>query len=111
MSSNLMKSELKTSGLWAAFNNLKVKTKVLTGFAFVLTILVAVSAVGYLGFSKIDGQFTHYASAVDVVIDSGEIELDMVKLRRDIDNLNDRRFGLGRQGFAGGCRRLIGRGG
>jgi len=86
MSNVSMNSDSKVSGLWAAFNNLKVKTKVLSGFAVVLAILIAVSSVGYVGFSKIAGQFGHYATAVEVALDSGEIELDLVKLRRDIDN-------------------------
>ncbi len=48
--------------------------------------MVAVSAVAYLGFNNIAGQFGHYAKAVNVAIDLGEVELNLVKLRRDIDN-------------------------
>jgi methyl-accepting chemotaxis protein len=86
MSDVSMSSKSATGGLRATINNLKVKTKILLGFAVVLALMAVMSAVSYFGFNKIDGQFGHYAAAVRVVQDSSDIELDLVRLRRDIDN-------------------------
>jgi CHASE3 domain sensor protein len=80
-----MSSKSATGGLRAAVNNLKVKTKILLGFAVVLALMAVMSAVSFFGFNKIDGQFGHYAAAVRVVLDSSDIELDLVRLRRVID--------------------------
>jgi methyl-accepting chemotaxis protein len=86
MSTTSTKSVVQMTGVKADFTNLKVKTKILLGFSIVLVILLAVSLASYLGFNKISGQFVEYAGAVGVAIDSGDVELDLVKLRRDIDN-------------------------
>ena len=76
----------KVGGLRAAFANLKVKTKVMLGFATVLLLLATVAGMSYLGFNGISGQFGEFSDAVTVAVDSGGIERDLVKLRRDIDN-------------------------
>lgn len=79
-------AESKMGSLGATFINLKVKTKVLSGFVIVLFLLIGVAAVAYTGFNRVSHQFQHYATAVGLAIDASEIELDLVKLRRDIDN-------------------------
>jgi methyl-accepting chemotaxis protein len=86
MSNISMPANAKRAGLMATLGNLKVKTKVLSGFALVLLLLAAVSAISFLGFSSISGQFGEYNEAVGIAADAGEIERDVVKLRRDIDN-------------------------
>ena len=86
MSETTKSANPKKGGFGMTFNNLKVMTKVMSGFSVVIALMIAVSAVAYWGFNNISGQFGHYTGAVTVAIDSGEIELDLVKLRRDIDN-------------------------
>ena len=76
----------KIGGLRTFFANMKVKTKVLLGFAMVLLLLATVAGVSYFGFNGISGQFGQYSDAVTIASDSGGIERDLVKLRRDIDN-------------------------
>jgi methyl-accepting chemotaxis protein len=73
-------------GLGAALGSLKVKTKVLLGFAVILALLAVVSAISFFGFSSISSQFGHYTAAVTVVADASGIERDLTELRRDIDN-------------------------
>ncbi|QEX14957.1 methyl-accepting chemotaxis protein [Hypericibacter terrae] len=70
----------------AGLANMKVKTKVLSGFGLVLLLLAGVSAISFMGFSSISSQFGDYSTAVGVAADAGEIERDVVKLRRNIDN-------------------------
>jgi methyl-accepting chemotaxis protein len=71
---------------WRRFSDLKVKTKIFIGFSLVLLLLATVSVLSYHGFAAIAGQFGYYAGVVDVASDTGDIERDLVKLRRDIDN-------------------------
>ncbi|HWA45806.1 MAG TPA: methyl-accepting chemotaxis protein [Hypericibacter adhaerens] len=72
-------------GLLATFANMKVKTKVLSGFGLVLLLLATVSGISFMGFSSIGTQFGEYIGAVNIVDDASNIERDVVKLRRNID--------------------------
>ena len=86
MSSITLSANAKRGGLMASLANMKVKTKVLSGFALVLLLLAGVSAISLMGFTSISSQFGDYSEAVGVAADAGEIERDVVKLRRNIDN-------------------------
>ncbi|WP_151175458.1 methyl-accepting chemotaxis protein [Hypericibacter terrae] len=86
MSSMILSANAKRGGLMAGLANMKVKTKVLSGFGLVLLLLAGVSAISFMGFSSISSQFGDYSTAVGVAADAGEIERDVVKLRRNIDN-------------------------
>ena len=63
------------------FANLKLKRKVLSGFAVVLAVLVAVSAFGYLGFVSVSHDVDAYAEQVEEATKVSEIEVEFLKLR------------------------------
>jgi methyl-accepting chemotaxis protein len=67
------------------FQNLKIATKILLGFAAVLVILAVVAVVGVLGLSRTAADLSHYVLAVELYGDAAEIERDLLELRRHID--------------------------
>jgi methyl-accepting chemotaxis protein len=63
--------------------NLKVKSKILGGFAPVLVILTAVGGTGYWSLTQADVQFSAYAERVVVQGMASEIEKDVSNIRRN----------------------------
>ena len=72
------KSAEKTGGF---FLNLKVKTKIFSGFAVVLAVLIAVSAFGYNGFVSVSHDIDEYTEMVEEASLIARIEAQFLKLR------------------------------
>ena len=71
-------------GLGAALGNLKVKTKVLLGFAVILMMLAVVSAISFFGFTSISSQFGHYTAAVTVAKPSSSARSAAARTTRSV---------------------------
>jgi methyl-accepting chemotaxis protein len=78
-------SGAKRRSVAAGFQNLKIATKILLGFAAVLAILAVVAVVGVLGLSRTSADLSHYVLAVELYGDAADIERDLLELRRHID--------------------------
>ncbi len=65
--------------------NMKVKTKILLGFACVLAVLATVSGASFLGFTRVSHEVERYITAVEVAADAQAIEGDLAELLRHID--------------------------
>jgi methyl-accepting chemotaxis protein len=63
--------------------NLKVKSKILGGFAPVLAILTAVGGTGYWSLTQAESQFSTYEQRVTVQGMASEIEKDISNIRRN----------------------------
>ena len=68
--------------LASAFNNMKVSTKIASGFAVILSIMIAVGAYGYFGVAHVGQDFEGYAQRVGVVDAVSEIDREFLSYRR-----------------------------
>lgn len=68
--------------LTSTFNNLKVSTKIASGFAVILSIMVAVGAYGYFSVAHVGQDFEGYAQRVGVVDAVSEIDREFLSYRR-----------------------------
>ena len=69
---------------WGFFANLKVKTKILLGFATVLTILVVVGGSGLWSALSVSGRFGEYHRLVGVGNAVEAVNTDFQRLRRRV---------------------------
>jgi len=67
------------------FQNLKISTKILSGFAVVLVILAIVAGTGILALTRTSGDLARYMNAVDLFGDSADTERDLLELKGHID--------------------------
>lgn len=67
-------------GQWLA--NLKIRTKILSGFFIVLALLIAVGATGLLGLRKTSDTFEQYSTIADTAMNVMEVENNVAQLRR-----------------------------
>ncbi len=74
-----------TSGTAGLFQNLKIATKILLGFAAVLIILAAVALAGIHGLNRTAADLAHYVMAVELFGDAANIERDLLEMQRHID--------------------------
>jgi methyl-accepting chemotaxis protein len=70
------------SSLASAFNNMKVNTKIASGFAVILSIMIAVGAYGYISLSHVGNDVEGYAEQVTVVDTVSEIDREFLSYRR-----------------------------
>jgi methyl-accepting chemotaxis protein len=73
---------IMTGGL---FQNLKISTKILGGFAVVLIILAIVAGTGILALTRTSSDLARYVSAVDLFGDSANTERDLLELKAHVD--------------------------
>lgn len=67
------------------FQNLKISTKILSGFAVVLVILAIVAGAGILALTRTSSDLARYVSAVDLFGDSANTERDLLELKAHVD--------------------------
>ncbi|MDY0872095.1 HAMP domain-containing methyl-accepting chemotaxis protein [Dongia rigui] len=67
------------------FQNLKISTKILIGFAVVLVILAIVAGTGILALSRTSSDLARYVDAVDLFGDSANTERDLLELKAHVD--------------------------
>src|SRR3954463_2956310 len=67
-----------------SFANLKIKTKILSGFICVLAILATVSLMGFLAFGNVAESSQTFAQRVTVVGIARDIDRDFVDMRRHV---------------------------
>jgi methyl-accepting chemotaxis protein len=67
------------------FQNLKISTKILSGFAVVLIILAIVAGVGLLALTRTSADLARYVNAVDLFGDSANTERDLLELKAHVD--------------------------
>ncbi len=86
-----------------SFANLKVRKKVVSGFALVLAILAAVGGIGAISIGNIGRGFDTYDQRAHVTDIAGDIQAGILKLRRHV-----REFALTGKGRRGekGARRV-----
>ncbi len=72
------------SGIARAFNNLRVKTKVNSGFLAVLALLVVLAVMAVLSLSTVSASFAEYQRVSTNAVRVSGIERDMVGLRRNV---------------------------
>ncbi len=65
-----------------SLGNLKIKTKILLGFASVLAILAAVGVQGYVLLNGVSNQFDAYAQRVNVVSVASDVDREFTDVRR-----------------------------
>jgi methyl-accepting chemotaxis protein len=82
MSKSTSAGNTTASGLAARWINLKVKTKILLGFALVLTLFATVSAMSYRSLVKIGEAFDGYSRAADIVSTVLGADVAFSELRR-----------------------------
>ena len=61
--------------------NMKVKTKVFSGFAVVLAVLIGVSSFGYFGFVSVSKDVDHYSELVEEAALISKIEAEFLKMK------------------------------
>jgi methyl-accepting chemotaxis protein len=81
-SSPVILNETAASGFGARWANLKVKTKILIGFAIVLVLFAVVSATSYRSLVRIGEQFGSYNQIVEVVTTAQGADRAFAELRR-----------------------------
>jgi methyl-accepting chemotaxis protein len=67
------------------FQNLKISTKILSGFAAVLVILAVVAGAGIFALTRTAADLARYVNAVDLFGDSADIERDLLDLKGHVD--------------------------
>jgi methyl-accepting chemotaxis protein len=70
--------------MFSIFTNLKIKTKLLLGFACVLAILGTVSLMGFFAFGEVAESSGAYAQRVAVVGIARDIDREFVEMRRQV---------------------------
>ncbi len=74
-------SAAKASSSGGLLNNIKVKTKIMMGFALILVVLAIVSGLGYFRFVSTGSEIASYTDNVEDAALSNEIEATFLKLR------------------------------
>jgi methyl-accepting chemotaxis protein len=67
------------------FRNIKVKSKIMCGFAAILAILIVVGGAAYLGSTRTNGHFGTYSGQASLAIDAVGIERDVTEMMREIE--------------------------
>ena len=68
-------------GITGFFNNMKIKTKILSGMAVVLAVLLLVAGNGYFSFVTVGTDVEQYSEAVEEATLAAKIEANFLKLR------------------------------
>lgn len=71
-----------SKGLFSIIANRKISTKIGLGFACVLTITAAISAVGYSAFSRVSANFGEFSRLVGVVARARAVDREFLDFRR-----------------------------
>ena len=74
----------KAAGMFGFLGNLKVKSKIMLGFACVLALLAAMGGLSYWSLGNVAGDFATYEQRVLVGEISAEIDTETVKLRKEV---------------------------
>ncbi|WP_374370977.1 methyl-accepting chemotaxis protein [Dongia sp.] len=82
---SMLSSDMAVAERTSTFQNLKILTKTLLGFACVLLVLAIVAAAGIVGFSRISKDLVQYITAVELFGDAANIERDLLELRSHVD--------------------------
>jgi methyl-accepting chemotaxis protein len=67
------------------FKNIRIRTKIMIGFAMVLAILAVVGAVAYVGSSNTSVHFGTYTGQAGLAIDALSIERDVTQMMREVE--------------------------
>lgn len=67
------------------FQNLKISTKILSGFGVVLVILAIVAGTGILALNRTSTDLAHYVEAVDLFGDAADAERNLLELKASVD--------------------------
>ncbi len=78
-----MSSRMQSNGIFAVFTNLKVKIKVMLGFAAVLALLVVVTVVSISGLSTLNRNFDSYARVSSNALSITNVDREFVGMRRN----------------------------
>jgi methyl-accepting chemotaxis protein len=70
------------NALATVFNDMKVNTKIATGFSIILAILIGVGGYGYVGIAHVADNFEGYTQRVAVVDAVSEIDREFLAYRR-----------------------------
>ena len=65
---------------------LKLKAKIMLGFAAVLLVLLTVSGIGYFSFDKADAMVRSYVRITGNAMRAGDVGADLATLRRHVMN-------------------------
>ncbi len=71
----------------SALKNLRLKTKILSGFAILIVISTAVSALSFINLKDVESEMQHYTEVVEEAAGAAKIEAEFVRL-----NLHAREF-------------------
>jgi hypothetical protein len=66
------------------FANLKLKTKLLSGFVAVLVLLAIVAGIAVFAFTRADEGVTSYAQINGVAQRASDMQADLIAIRREI---------------------------
>ncbi|MGE5539128.1 MAG: methyl-accepting chemotaxis protein [Gemmatimonas sp.] len=77
-------SDLTSSRMSRLFSNMKIRKKVLAGFAAVLLLLVTLGGIAFTTLLSIGGTFNSYAAISDAALQVAVIERNVVGLRRNV---------------------------
>jgi methyl-accepting chemotaxis protein len=69
--------------LFSQFNNLSIRTRIVTGFATILVLLAAAGATSLFGFSSVKSTVGEYEATVGTTVRILEVERNVVDLRRN----------------------------
>jgi methyl-accepting chemotaxis protein len=75
---------VRPHGIFAAANNLKIKTKVLLGFAVVLALVGVVGGVSVTGFESTQESFDSYTRTSDNTVRIAVVDRDLLLMRRNV---------------------------
>jgi methyl-accepting chemotaxis protein len=85
MNSAMTSGAGKTPAKAGWFKNIRIRTKIMTGFALVLAILAIVGAVAYFGSANTSGHFGTYSEQAGLTIDALSIERDVTQMMREVE--------------------------
>jgi methyl-accepting chemotaxis protein len=91
------------------FQNLKISTKILSGFAAVLVILTIVAGSSILALTRTSSDLERYVSAVDLFGDAADTERDLLELKAHVDAYAQTGTGAGDTAHVTAAQKLEGK--
>jgi methyl-accepting chemotaxis protein len=84
MAIDIRAAETQASGISGLFNDRKISTKIIIGFACVLAITAAISAGAYMAFGKTDAGVQNFAHSSTNMRKVGDLERNFIVLRSSV---------------------------
>ncbi len=75
-------AQASTTGLFAVLANMRLRTKVMSGFVVILALLAALGTVSVIGIRNADESFNRYETIATNTLKMAKIDRDVVQLRR-----------------------------